>query len=57
MTNFIKKVKIFYEEHRMLVIFGFLIFLSTTIAFALGLIVGEELVAKTPFIYSTGDRK
>jgi len=53
MTNFIKKVKTLYEEHRTLVIFGFLIFLSTTIAFGFGVIVGEELVAKTPLIYST----
>jgi len=53
MTNFIKKVKTLYEEHRILVIFGFLIFLATTIAFGFGVIVGEELVAKTPLIYST----
>ena len=52
MTNFIRKVKEWYGEHRIPLIVGAITFLGTTIAFALGLIVGEELVAKTPLVYT-----
>ncbi|MDE1970338.1 MAG: hypothetical protein KGI50_02045 [Patescibacteria group bacterium] len=56
MTNFIRKVKqqlyAFYDEHRILIIVGMLVCLTSTISFACGLILGEELVSSTPLIYT-----